>query len=99
MKKRGKFHILHLESVSEPKQGLIFYLCRCYDELPDDKRRILDKLYERIGGENAAALRAVMETDDTFVKICREHYIASQTTLYRLRAKLYYEFPFDEMMK
>ena len=98
MKKRGRFHLLAIDSVSEPRQGLIFYFCRCYSELPEDKRRILDELYERVGGTNAAALRAVMETDESFVKICRDHYIASPTTLCRLRAKLYLEFPLDKLL-
>ena len=70
-----------------------------HPDLPKSKRDMLDMLYERIGGDNADALRAVMETDDSFVKICREHYIASETTLCRLRAKFYLEFPLEEIMK
>lgn len=98
MKKRGRFHVLHIEAVSEDRQGLIFYICRCYPDLPKAKRDILDELYTRIGGDNSAALRALMETDDSFVKICREHFIASETTLVRMRTKFYLEFPLDEMI-
>lgn len=99
MKSRQRFHVLNIDGVTPERQGLIFYICRCYPDLPKSKRDILDGLYHRIGGDNAAALRAMMETDDRLVKICREHYIASETTLYRLRTKLYIAFPFDELMK
>lgn len=98
MKKRGRFHVLKIISISEEQQGLIYYICRCYRDLPQHKRDMLDELYERIGGVNRAALRAVMETDDSFVKICRDHFIASETTLIRMRTKFYLEFPLDEMM-
>ena len=99
MKKRGKFHIIATKRFTEEEQGLIFYFCRCYNKLPEDKQRILDELYLRVGKEHYAALRAVMESDDAFVKICRDYYIASQTTLCRLRAKFFNEFPFEEMVK
>ena len=98
MKKRVRFHVLKIDSVSEERQGLIFYICRCYSDLPAHKKAILDELYARVGGVNEAALRAVMETDEPFVKICREHFIASETTLVRMRTKFYLEFPLDEMV-
>ena len=99
MKKRGRFHVLNIERVSEERQGLIFYICRCYSDLPREKRERLDELYRKVGGAHADALRAVMETDDSFVKICREHFIASETTLKRMRTKFYLEFSLDELMK
>lgn len=98
MKKRGRFHILKIDSISEERQGLIFYICRCYPDLPREKQRTLDALYRKIGGDHEAALRRVMETDDSFVKICREYYIASETTLARLRTRFYLAFPFDKML-
>ncbi len=99
MKSRQKFHVLNIKGVSSERQGLIFYICRCYCDLPKPKRDMLDLLYERIGGTNQKALRAMMETDDSLSKICREHYIASETTLYRLRARFYMEFPLEELMR
>lgn len=98
MKSRKKFHALSIEGISEAQQGLIFYICRSYADLPKRKRDMLDELYARIGGVNEAALRAMMETDDSFVKICREHFIASETTLKRMRNKFYLEFPLEKMM-
>ena len=99
MKKRGKFHPLRIEGVPEAQQGLIFYLCLCYKHLPEHKRHILDEYYERIGKQHAAALRAMMQTDESFVKICMDNYIASQTTLNRLRNKFYKGFPLDEILR
>ena len=98
MKMRGRFHVLKIDGVSEERQGLIFFICRCYSDLPEHKKAILDELYSRIGGVNEAALRRVMETDEPFVKICREHFIASETTLKRLRLKFFLAFPLDKMM-
>lgn len=97
-KMRGRFHVLKIDGVSEERQGLIFFICRNFRALSPEKRAILDELYAHVGGVNEAALRAVMETDDSFVKICREHYIASETTLVRLRVKFFQEFPLDEMI-
>ncbi len=99
MKDRGRFHVLNINGISEEKQGLIFYICRCYDDLPSHKREVLDSLFQKIGGVNEAALRAVMTTDDSFVKICMDYYIASHTTLVRMRNRFFMEFPFDEMMR
>ena len=98
MKIRGRFHVLKLGGVSAERQGLIFYICRCYEDLPQRKRDILDGFYRRIGGEHEAALRALMATDDSFAKICLDNYIGSETTLKRLRLKFYVEFPLDEML-
>lgn len=98
MKSRKRFHVLNIASVSQERQGLIFYICRCYPDLPKAKRDKLDELYRRIGGANEAALRAVMETDDSFTKICIEHYIASETTLKRMRQRFYLEFPLEDLM-
>lgn len=98
MKKRGKFHVLKINGLDESRQGLIFYICRCYPDLPPHKREILDDLYREIGGDHEAALRALMVSDESFAKICHDHYIGSETTLYRLRLRFYTEFPLDEMM-
>lgn len=99
MKKRGRFHVLNINGVTEEKQGLIFYICRCYNDLPPHKREVLDSLFREIGGVNEAALRAVMTSDDSFNKICIEHYIASHTTLVRLRNRFFIEFPLEKMIQ
>lgn len=99
MKKRGKFHVLKINELDESRQGLIFYICRCYPALPPHKREILDKLYREIGGVHEAALRALMAADDSFAKICLDHYIGSETTLKRLRLRFYREFPLEEMLE
>ena len=99
MKKRGKFHMLKLNGVDEYRQGLIFYICRCYNDLPKHKRDLIDELYRTVGGENADALRSLMLTDESFAKICLDHYIGSETTLKRLRLRFYREFPLEEMLK
>ena len=99
MKDRGRFHVLNINGVTEEKQGLIFYICRCYNDLPLHKREVLDRLFRKIGGTNEAALRAVMTTDDSFNKICMNYYIASHTTLVRLRNRFFADFPLDEMMR
>ena len=99
MKKRGRFHTLNINGISEEKQGLIFYICRCYADLPQCKRDILDLLFRKVGGVNEAALRAVMTTDESFVKICLDYHIASHTTLVRLRNRFFVEFPIEEMIR
>ena len=99
MKSRKKFHILRVSHISEEQQGLIFYICRCYPDLPEHKRACLDKLFDEVGGVHSAALRAAMTTDESFVKICLEHYIGSTNTLHVLVRRFFERFPLDEMMR
>lgn len=99
MKSRRKFHILKIEHLSEDRQGLIFYICRCYSDLPEHKKRRLDELFEKIGGANAAALRLAMTTDESFVKICLDHYIGSPNTLHVLVRRFFSSFPLEEFIR
>ena len=98
MKKRGRFHVLNIERVSEERQGLIFYICRNLELLTPEKRRIVDDLILRIGGDNAEALRRFVTTDDSAQSICTQYYIGSTNTLCNLRRRFFLEFPLEDVV-
>lgn len=96
MKSRDRFHPLNIPGMDADRQGLIFYLCRNYKNLPDDKKQILDDRFREVGGEHEMALRELLTTAEPIVGICMRHYIGSPNTLCVLRRRYYEGFPIDK---
>ena len=99
MKSCEKFHPLKIETMSHNVQGFVFYLCRNYNRLGDDKRAVLDEHFAEVGKINADALKRLMTTQDSIQAICLRYHIGSTTTLVRLRREFYRTFPVDRMMR
>lgn len=78
--------------LSYRRQGLIYFNLLCYDELPAEQRRRIDKkihdVCQKAGEYYEAALRAFVLKGDSIQKVCLEHYVRANT-IYDLRKKLY----------
>ena len=75
------------------RQGYIFFVSKLYKELPPAaQRKILDLCHE-CGGENWQALFEFVTTGAGATALCMKHYIASETTLYRMVREYYQKFP------
>lgn len=70
------------------KQGLIYFTCRNYRELPLDKQEKINNLCMDVAGEYYPALRDILLTDKSIVRISMDSNL-SESTLYRLRRKFY----------
>lgn len=78
--------------VGYERQGYIYFVSRTYRELDWERRKAIDELCHRCGGEHWRALREFVTTDSTATAVCEKYYL-SKATLYRV-VKLYYEsFP------
>jgi len=78
--------------VSYTRQGYIYFISRCYQELCEKDRLKIDKLCSLYGGEYSLALRDFVTTDATATEICMKHYI-SRETLRRAVRRYYEHFP------
>ncbi len=78
--------------VGYDRQGYIYFLSRKYRELEPERRRTIDELCRRYGGEYWKALREFLTTDRTATEICGKHYL-SRATLYRCVKRYYEGFP------
>lgn len=77
--------------VPPDKQGLLFFLCRNYKDLPEKTQQRINELCDSISeGERAyrAALFDMLTTRESVVSISMKHAV-SQSTLYKLRRKFY----------
>ena len=88
-------HFRMLTGVDLPyeRQGFIYFTSRMYRFLPPEDQEEIDGLCRRVGKHQWLALRDLMCTDKSIQRILQDHYIASATTLNRLRRKYYREFP------
>ena len=80
--------------VDYDRQGYIFFLCRRFRTLPQEKRDRIRALCRSAGGEYAQALFRFVTTSERASKICMEEYI-SEATLYRYVKRFYEAFPED----
>ena len=72
-------------------QGYIYFLSRRYRRLPLTKRRKIDEVCRRAGGDYAGALKEFVTTDRVAEEICGNYFI-SQSTLERMVRRYYLEF-------
>lgn len=75
------------------RQGYIYFVSRMYKQLPAEKQEKIRELCREHGRGNAEALMEFVTTDATALEICRHHFIASWTTLYRAVKRYYENFP------
>lgn len=99
LKSHEKFQPLKIETMSHNVQGFVFYLCRNYNRLGDDKRAVLDDHFAEVGKMHTDALKRLMTTQDSIQAVCLRYHIGSTTTLVRLRREFYRTFPVDRMMR
>ena len=75
------------------RQGYIFFTSKLYKELPPAAQQKIVNLCLECGRENYRALFEFVTTDAGVVAVCMKHYIASETTLYRMVREYYQKFP------
>ncbi len=94
MTKRGERRFRKNErnvKLSYERQGLIWFTARTYKDQPRKTQEIILDACRAAGGELAGALFAYVTTDRSIASIMREHYIASETTIYRMMRDWYME--------
>lgn len=74
---------------SYEEQGEIFFACRRYGTLPQEKQKRIDGLILKAGGEYADALREYLLTNKELQAVCRQRYISENTL--RRRAMKFFE--------
>lgn len=87
----GKFRFKRGIPLEYDTQGYIYFLSRRYRRLPLAKRRKIDELCDKAGGEYAPALREFVTTDRGAAEVCGKYFI-SQSTLERMVKRYYLEF-------
>lgn len=85
-----------MRSVKVPhdKQGLLFFTCRNYINMPEETRRKIDDLCWQISkGDEAyrSALFDMLTTNRGVDQICMKHFVR-QKTLYDMRKQFYEEW-------
>lgn len=75
------------------QQGYIFFKSLRYDKLPASEQERIRNLCDRIGGNNGQALFEHVTTGEPIKSVCKRHYIASPTTLYRALKRYHERFP------
>ena len=75
--------------LSYNKQGLIYFICMNYKEMPVRIQKKISLLCDEVGKEYANVLFLVMTSEKSIRTLAREHYI-SESLLYSLR-KTFYE--------
>lgn len=86
-----KFRFKHGIPLEYDTQGYIYFLSRRYRRLPLAKRRKIDELCSKAGGEYAPALKEFITTDRGATEVCGKYSI-SQSTLERMVKQYYLEF-------
>lgn len=79
--------------LSYAKQGLIYFTCLNYRDLPEDMQRKILNLCIEVGGEYYGALFALMASGESVTKVSMEYYVG-ETLLYRLRRTFYETWEF-----
>ena len=83
-KKRRGIHIPY------NKQGLIYFSCMNYKDMPDDVQNKIVNLCNEVGGEEYADVLFAVVTDSTkSIRALSMEYHISEMSLYRYRKKFY----------
>lgn len=90
-----KFRYKYGLRVPYQKQGYIYFKSLRYNLLPAQEQERIRALCARAGGHNADALLEHVTTGEPVKDVCKRHYIASTTTLYRAINRYYERFPED----
>ena len=76
------------------RQGYVYFVSKNYRQLPPQRRRMIDRLIEQIGGSFAEALRAYILGQANYTAI-EAKYHCSASQLYRLVKEYYLKFPLE----
>lgn len=87
----GKFRFKRGIPLEYDLQGYIYFVSRRYKHLTLSKRRKIDELCAKAGGEYEAALKEFVTTDQGAAEVCGKHFI-SQSTLERIVKRYYITF-------
>lgn len=87
----GKFRYKRGIPVDYDLQGYIYFISRRYKRLPLAKRKKIDVLCEKAGGEYWEALHEFVTTDRGAVEVCGKFFL-SQSTLERIVRRYYVAF-------
>ena len=82
-KKRRGIHIPY------DKQGLIYFTCVNYKDMPDEIKEKIRQLCDEIGGEYSEVLFKVVTAKNKSIRALAQEYHTSERTLYRYRKKFY----------
>ena len=82
-KKRRGIHIPY------NKQGLIYFTCVNYRDLPDEVVQKITRLCDEIGKEHALVLFEVVTNSSKSIRALAMDYHISEMSLYRYRKKFY----------
>ncbi len=72
------------------KQGLIYFTCVNYKDMPDDIQQRIVQLCDEVGGDDYADVLFAAVTDSTkSIRSLSMEYHVSEMSLYRYRKKFY----------
>lgn len=87
----GRFRFKRGIPLEYDVQGYIYFLSRRYRRLPQAKRKKIDELCSKAGGQYAQALKAFVTADRGAEEICGRYFI-SESTLERMVKRYYVLF-------
>lgn len=76
-------------SLTYEQQGLVFFICRNYEEQPKKIQEKILRLCQSEGGSNPYALFLLLTTGQSVQSIMEQFKIASETTMYDARNRFY----------
>lgn len=82
-KKRRGIHIPY------NKQGLIYFVCMNYEDMPVDVKAYITNLCQEVGKEHAEVLFKVLTDSNKSIRALSMEYHISEMSLYRYRKKFY----------
>ncbi len=74
------------------RQGYVYFVSRCYKQLPKMQQAKIRRLCADCGGPHGDALLEFVTTDTTATAVTMKYYL-SRATLYRIVRKYYEKFP------
>ena len=74
------------------KQGLIYFTCMNYDDMPEDVKADITNLCKEVGKEHAEVLFKVVTDSNKSIHSLSMEYHISETQLYYYRKKFYEEW-------
>lgn len=71
------------------KQGLIYFTCVNYKDMPEETQKKIVNLCEEVGKQHADVLFEVMTNSNKSIRALAMEYHISEMSLYRLRKRFY----------
>lgn len=80
---------MEIGAIPNKRKREIYLICKNFADQPQKIQEKILRLCRLAGGYNADALFEMLTTDQKLERILQKYYIASTTTLYRARNKLF----------